>query len=169
MQGSDNSRALFEAGRHRQRLENDLLHGTVAGLLGGGSIMILFLGYDALSFGPLATPDHLSDSLLGQEAFGLDFTFQLRALRIMLFTVLHLAVFAGLGIVLTNLFRITGARESLLLGGLYGLIVCTILFRVVLDLSGTELLAQPQWPAVILGNFVAGVVMGGYLQLRTAL
>ncbi|MFH1763135.1 MAG: hypothetical protein ABIF09_02985 [Gemmatimonadota bacterium] len=150
-------------------MHKDLRNGAVAGLLGGASIMILFLGYDAFSFGPLSTPDLLAEAITGQEILVLDFAAPLRVARIMMFTVLHLAVFSGLGIILTNLFRMTGARESLLLGGLYGLTVCTVLFSLVLHLSGTELLAQPQWPAVALGNFVAGVVMVGYLKVRTAL
>jgi hypothetical protein len=131
--------------------------------------MIFFLAYDALSFRPLATPDFLADVVLGEEVLSLDLTVQLRAAGIITFTVLHLAVFAVLGMLLSNLFRITGTRESPLLGGLYGLTVCTVLFGVVLHLSGTELLAEPQWPSVLLGNFVAGVVMAGYLRFQTSL
>jgi hypothetical protein len=36
-----------------------------------------------------------------------------------------------------------------------------------LHLSGTELVGVPPWPAVVLGNFIAGVVMVGYLKVRT--
>jgi len=168
MPGYDDS-SYRAAERYHDRLSKDLRHGAVAGLLGGGSIMVLFLGYDALFFRPLATPDILSEALVGQEALALDFAVQLRAVRVVMFTVLHLAVFTGLGIMLTNLLRITGARESLLLGGVYGLIICTILFRVVLHLSGTELLAEPQWLVVMLGNFIAGVVMVSYLKVKAAL
>ena len=129
--------------------------------------MILLLGVDALFFRPLATPDFLAEALIGHEALALDFTAQLRAVRIVMFTVLHLAVFMGLGIILAKLVRRSEIGKSLLVGGLFGLIVCTILFGVVLHLSGTELVGVPPWPAVALGNLLAGVVMAGYLKVRT--
>jgi hypothetical protein len=172
MQRSDDSRyfaAERAAERYHDRVHNDLRFGAVAGLLGGASIMILFFVYDVLFFTPLATPDFLSDLLLGREALAADIAVRLRAVRIAIFTVVHLAAFTALGIVLANLFRISGVRKSLLLGGLYGLSVCTLLFRAGLHLSGTELLTEPEWPAVMLGNFLAGVVMVGYLQARTSL
>jgi hypothetical protein len=161
--------SLWAVEEHRDRLRKDLRYGAVAGLLGGGSIMVIFLGYDALLFEPLATPEFLSGALMGQDVLVLDFAGPLRVVRILMFTILHLAVFAGLGIALTNLLRITGAPESLLLGGLYGLGVCTVLFTLILHWSGVELLAEPQWPAVVMGNFVAGVVMVAYLRVRAAL
>jgi len=131
--------------------------------------MILFLAYDALFFRPLATPDFLSEVLLGRGILATDIAARLRLVRIVMFTVLHLAAFTALGIVLANLFRMSGVRKRLLLGGLYGLTACTLLFRAGLHLSGTELLVEPQWPAVMLGNFVAGIVMVGYLKARTSL
>jgi len=153
---------------YRERLYKNLRHGAVAGLLGGGSIMILVLGSDTLFFRPLATPDLLAKALIGDNALGLDFAVQLRFVRIMMFTVLHLAVFTGLGILLTSLLRVTGARQSLLIGGLYGLSVCTALFLAVLHLSGTGLSAGLHWPTVLLANLVAGVVMMSYLKVRAA-
>lgn len=172
MQRSDDSRyfaAERAAERYHDRIHNDLRYGAIAGLLGGGLIMIFFLVYDALFFEPFATPDFLSEVLIGREALASDISARLRLVRIAMFTVLHLGAFTALGIVLANLFRLSGVRKRLLLGGLYGLTVCTLVFRGGLHLSGTELLAEPQWPAVMLGNFVAGVVMVGYLHARTSL
>lgn len=172
MQRSDDSSyfaAERAAERYHDRVHGDLRYGAVAGLLGGGSIMILFLVYDALFFEPFATPDFLSELLLGRDALATDIAARLRLVRIAMFTALHLGAFTALGIVLANLFRMSGVRKRLLLGGLYGLTVCTLVFRAGLHLSGTELLAEPQWPAVMLGNFVAGVVMVGYLQGRASL
>jgi hypothetical protein len=150
---------------YRDRLYRDLCDGVIAGLLGAGSIMILFLVSDALLFRPLATPDFLAQTFLGQESHAADIAGRLRIIRIVMFTVLHLAAFMFLGIVLAEVLRITGFRSTLLRGGLYGATVCSIVFGVSLHLSGTEVSARPGWAAVLLGNFVAGVVMGGYLQL----
>lgn len=153
----------------RDRLHRDLRDGAVAGLLGGGSIMIFCLGYDALFFEPLATPNFLAEALIGRPALGLDLGVQLGIVRIMLFTVLHLAAFVGIGVLLAGLLRVTGARKSLLIGGVYGLTACTTLFQVVLHVSGTGLSAVPEWPSVFLWNLVAGVVMMSYLKFRAAL
>lgn len=172
MQRSDDSRyfaAERAAERYHDRVHNDLRYGAVAGLLGGGLIMIFFLVYDALFFRPLATPEFLSEVLLGRKTLAADIAARLRLVRIAVFTVLHMAAFTALGIVLANLFRMSGVRKRPLLGGLYGLTVCTLVFRGGLHVSGTELLAEPQWPAVMLGNFVAGIAMVGYLQARTSL
>jgi hypothetical protein len=165
MPGSDDSSDWA----YRERMYQDLRRGAVAGLLGGGSVMLLVLGSDTLFFKPLATPDFLAKALIGDQAPGLDFAVQVRVFRIVLFTALHLAVFTGLGILFTALLHATGARESLLVGGLYGLSACTTVFAAVLHLSGTGLLAGPNWPTVLLANFVAGVVMVSYLKVRAAL
>ncbi len=84
--------SAWAAGRYQDRLHRDLRNGAVAGLLGGGSIMILFLAYDAFSFGPLATPDLLAEAITGQKILALDFPAPLRVARIMVFTVPHLEV-----------------------------------------------------------------------------
>lgn len=167
---SDNRESgRWAADEYRSRVNQDLRHGVVAGLLGGALIMIFFRVYDGLLFEPLATPEFLAGELMGQEGLVGDLSVPLRALRIGVFTVLHLTVFSGLGILLLKLFRMTGARESMLGGGLYGITFCTLLFGLVLQISGTEISAAPQWPALLLANFLAGVVMGGYLDLRATL
>ena len=152
---------------HRDHSSNDLLDGSVAGLLGGGTIVVLFLVFDTLLFTPLATPDFLAQGLLGRADLAAELSARLRIVRIGMFTGLHLFTFTALGIGLAVFFRMSGVRKTLLLGGLYGLTACTLLFRAGLDLSGTELLVTPQWPAVILGNLLAGIVMVFYLRVRT--
>ena len=166
MAGSHDS-GYWAAERYRDRLYSDLRDGAIAGLLGGGSIMVLSLLYDALLFTPLATPDFLAQALIGRAGPAADITAQLRLVRIAMFTVLHLAAFIFLGIVLVKFFRITNIRKTLLHGGLYGLTACTTLFGASLQLSGTKVSVAPEWLAVLLGNFIAGVVMAGYLQTRT--
>ena len=56
-----------------------------------------------------------------------------------------------------------------MVGGVYGLVACSLGFLVALHLSGTGLSANPIWPAVLLANFLAGMVMGGYLELSAFL
>jgi len=155
-------------------VQSDLRHGLIAGLLGGLSIIIFFLASDAISLQPLATPDSLSENLpgLSEIATGVAGDIGGRVAfvgRIGIFTLLHLCVFAVLGTLLATLRQMSGARKSLLFGGLYGLTVCTVVFFGGLSLSGDLFSAAPEWPLVLLANFVSGVVMGGYLAVSESL
>ena len=96
-------RAHWEAEKYRARVQNDLRNGAVAGLIGGGSIMVLFLAYDLVLISPMATPEVLSELLPGGGTFGTSLTARLSVLRLVMFTALHLAVFTVLGMVLANL------------------------------------------------------------------
>jgi hypothetical protein len=129
--------------------------------------MVLTLLYDVLLFKPLVTPNFLAQALIGREGLTGDFAAQAKFIQIGMFTVLHLAAFVLLGIVLAKIFRMTGMRKTLLFGGLYGLTACTLLFGASLKLSGAEVSLEPKRLVVLLVNFVAGVVMAGYLQTKT--
>jgi hypothetical protein len=152
-----------DARRHRQLLR-DYRDGAVAGLLAGTTLIVLFFVYDVLSFAPLATPDFLSGEILGSEDPGAELAPMLRTVRIAIFTLLHLAAFAFLGIGLARLHHFTQLKNAVLAGALYGLTACTLLFGVSLQVSGTQMSAVPGWPAILLGNVAAGIVMGVYLR-----
>jgi hypothetical protein len=170
MNGSASSRVLWSVARAGERRDRALRQGAIAGILGGGAIILLFLAYDALSFGPLATPDRLSGDLLGLESVVTDLGVRLGFLvRIGLFTLLHLGAFIAMGTLLVAFFRYSGVRSKVLFGGLYGVTVCTVAFLAALNASGAELMATPEWPALLFGNFVAGVVMGSYLEFSGSL
>lgn len=159
--------AYWAAQKYRDQLHVDLRDGAIAGILGGGSIMILFLFHDMLLFKPLSTPNLLAQILIGREGLASDLADRLRFVQIGMFTVLHLSAFLLLGIALAKFFRITKIRKTLLSGGIYGLIACTGLFGVSLRLSGIEVAYEPRWLVVLLLNFVAGAIMAGYLRTRT--
>lgn len=170
MRRSHQSGPRGTAGSYDNPSRHDLRHGAIAGLLGGGSIILLFSAFDWFFFGSFETADSLSRDLLNSDQIAADIGARLSFIvRIGLFTVVHFGVFVVLGVVLAKLFRMGEVRKRLLLGGLYGLTLCTVVFFGSLSLSGTELSAAPEWPAVLLGNFVAGLVMGGYLQLSESL
>jgi hypothetical protein len=179
MHGYDDPHASWAAETYRARVQDDLRHGAVAGLLGGGSIMLFFAAYDALLFTPLATPHllsqmlpnpkGLSEVLRDPEAILTDLGSRSAFFRMAIFTALHLGAFVVLGIVLVKLLRTIGVSGGLLLGGLYGMVACSLGFLAALHLSGAGLSANPVWPAVLLGNFLAGMVMGGYLELKAFL
>ena len=150
---------------HRELLLRDYRDGAVAGLLAGTTLIVLFFVYDVLSFAPLATPDFLSGEFLGNEDPGGEYAPMLRTVRMVIFTFLHLAAFAFLGIALARLLHFAQLKKAVLAGALYGLTACTLLFGVSLQVSGTEMSAGgPGWPAVLVVNVAAGIVMVIYLR-----
>ena len=157
--------AYGDARRHRQLLLRDYRDGAVAGLLAGTTLIVLFFVYDVLLFAPLATPDFLSWEFLGSGDPGAELAPMSRTVRIAIFTLLHLAAFAFLGIGLARLLHATQLKKAVLAGALYGLTACTLLFGVSLQVSGTQMSAGgPGWQAVLVGNVAAGIVMVIYLR-----
>ena len=152
------------ARRQRQLLLRDYRNGALAGLLAGAVLMALFFLYDMLTFSPLATPDFLSGEFLGSGDPGAELDSTLKTVRIALFTLLHLAAFTFLGIALARLLSFAQLKRTVLAGALYGLTAGTLLFGVGLQVSGTQMSAEPGWPAILLGNVAAGIVMATYLH-----
>ena len=149
---------------YRKQLHKDLGVGALAGLLAGAAIMILFFVYDVLWFRPLATPEFLSKALLGGGNLDAETLTSLRSSRIVIFSILHMVAFAFLGILFARFFRFTQLRKTLLSGGLYGLVVCTAVFSASMQVTGTQVSAEPGWPALLAGNFGAGIVMVIFLR-----
>lgn len=132
--------------------------GLVAGALGGLALVAFFLVLDGFQGTPLRTPAALASAVFGvaPEVVGVA--------HVAGVVVVQLAVFALMGAGAVWLFRMTRTPENALLGAVYGLLVFTLLFYLSLDLSGVAVLEVPDWPWVLLGNLLAGAVMGGYLH-----
>ena len=133
-------------------------HGVVAGLLGGTAVAVFFLLVDLSQGAAFRTPAFLAEVLLGGSGLPSGLA------MIALFTVLHLAVFAGIGAGAVLLFRWAELPQNLLLGAVYGLCVSSVIFYASLIVTGAEVLPAPWWSAVLVGNLLAGLVMGGYLH-----
>lgn len=149
---------------YRRRLRKDVLHGAFAGVLAGMAMMIVFFTYDMLWFKPLHTPDFLSGALLGGGDLAAEPGTGMRTTRIAIFSTLHLLIFTLIGIAFARFFRFTQLPKTLLVGGLYGLIACTAIFSATLQLTGTQMSAEWGWPALLGGNFLAGIVMVVFLR-----
>ena len=151
-------------GTYRRLLRQDLLWGGLAGLLAGGALTVFFFGYDVLWFRPLATPDFLSGALLGGMDPGAETVESLRNLRIAIFTSLHMIAFTLLGIIFARFFRFTQLRKTVLAGVLWGLVACTAVLGAGMQVTGTQMAAEPGWPALLAGNAAAGLVMVLFLR-----
>lgn len=137
-----------------------LRDGILAGLIAGVVVAAFFLLVDFVHADPLRTPAFLGGALFGGDG-------EAGPGGVALFTALHLAVFAAVGAGAVLLCGWAGLPHNLLLGGVYGLFVCTLLFYGALVAAGSRVLPAPGWRGVLTGNLLAGVVMGGFLRWRS--
>lgn len=126
-------------------------HGVVAGAIGATVVAAFFLGLDVAQAEAFRTPRVLADAVLGGGG-------------IVAFTLLHYAVFAVIGAGAVVLLRWAELPQNLLVGAVYGLFVCSILFYVSLLVTGPRVLPAEWWSRVLVGNLLAGLAMGAYLH-----
>lgn len=136
-------------------------NGVVAGVLAGTVLVVLFYFYDLGRGEPLRTPAYLLGALIGRSL-------EPGFVVIAVYTALHYAVWAGLGVVAVALVRWAGLPRNVLIGAAYGLFACSVLFYGGLVVTGTDVLRAPAWPAVLFGNALAGLVMFSYLHWVSA-
>lgn len=159
--------ALQEAAVYQERVRNDSWSGAKGGVYAGVLLAAAFFLYDLLRFEPLATPTALADLLAaGGERTSALFARTSTIARVLWFTVVHLAVFGAVGYVAAWFFRFTDYRKSIWIGGLYGLIMCSAAFEGGLRLTGTTMAAVPRWPAILIGNAIAGAVIISYMRFK---
>lgn len=130
--------------------------GVVAGAIGATVVAAFFLCLDVAQAEAFRTPRLLADAVLGVDGGGLG--------GILVFTLVHYAVFAAIGAGAVVLLRWAELPQNLLVGAVYGLFVCSVLFYVSLLVTGPEVLPADWWARVLLGNLLAGLAMGAYLH-----
>lgn len=137
--------------------KREVRNGVVAGVLAGTVLVVLFYFYDLGLGEPLRTPAYLLGALIGRP---LEATVPVIAI----YTVIHYAAWAGLGVVAVALVRWASLPRNVFIGAAYGLFACSLLFYGGLIVTGTDVLRAPAWPAVFFGNALAGLVMFTYLH-----
>ena len=161
--------ALQEAAAYQERVRNDSWSGVQGGLIAGVLLAAAFFLYDLLRFEPLATPTFLADLLAaGGERTSALFERTYTMARVLWFTVVHLIVFGAVGYGAAWFFRLSDYRKSIWMGALYGLVICSAVFEGGLRLTGTTIAAVPRWPAILIGNAIAGVVIVLYMRWKEA-
>ena len=142
----------------RRSLHQLTADGVVGGVIAGLVVALWFLAVDSLAGRPFHTPSALA-SALTRQAVGPP-TFRLVAA----YSVLHLAVFAVLGIAMAGAMAALRTPPRLLLGVLFGLVAQEIAFYGGLLLSDASRVAVVPWPHVVAANVLSGFVLMGYLH-----
>lgn len=143
------------------RRSTTVVDGAVGGLLAGSVVAAWFFVFDLVTGQPFHTPRVLAAALLGHEA-------TLTTARLLaVYTLLHLGVFALLGIGGALLLRLTAEVPRLLTGALFGVGALSATHYGGLLLLGVPVLPLLPPVQVLAANLLGGVAMMLYLHRAT--
>lgn len=133
------------------------LRGALAGALAATVVALYFLAVDAFRGETLRTPGFLASVLLGRDEVERGVVF------LAVYTVLHYAVFIGLGAVVGWVLDRARAPATFLLGLVIGFLLFDVVFYASIWLTGVDVAREIGWPTFLAGNLLAGVVLVLYL------
>jgi hypothetical protein len=137
-----------------------LVHGAIGGVAAGLVVALWFLAVDLVAGRPFQTPTRLADAVLGGgHAPG--------ARLLLAYTVLHLGVFAALGIAAASFMRAIAAPPGLAVGAVFGVVVLTAVHYGALVFTGGRVLDVLPAIHVVIANLLGGMAMMSYLHLAT--
>ena len=139
--------------------------GIVTGLMGAATIMLWFLVLDAIHGRPLYTPTVLGTVLLGVDTASLrDLPVSLPV--VLFYTAVHCLAFCAVGYVAAWLFAVAEHHPPWIFGLLLFFILFFCAFLAVPIVAKPRVFDVVTVPAILAGNFLAAVVMGGRLWRR---
>ncbi len=136
-----------------------IYHGVIGGILAGLVVVVWFLIVDSFAGRPFHTPATLAGAIFDHRPH-VGTTVRLIAL----YSVLHFAVFALLGVCAAWVVTTLHTAPRLLLGVLFGIVVQELFFYSGLALSGLAPSGVVPWRHVIGANLVSGMVLMAYLH-----
>ena len=136
--------------------------GAQSGMLGAVAMALWFLAIDASRGQPFRTPAFLESVILGRDAVSM------APGNIVLYSVVHLALFALVGVAVAWLLGRIRAVPNLLAGLIVGFVMFELVFYTSVSLTGVDIVGNLGWPEVLTGNLIAGVTLVGYLHMMGA-
>ena len=143
------------------RRSTTVVDGAIGGMIAGAVVAAWFFVLDIVAGQPFHTPRLLAAALLGHE------TSLTTARFVTVYTLLHLGVFAVLGIGGAWLMKVTGEVPRLLTGALFGVGALSATHYGGLLLLGVPVLTLLPPVQVLAANLVGGIVMMLYLHWAT--
>ncbi len=142
-----------------KRSSSELIaHGIIGGVLAGLVVALWFLILDSIEGVPFRTPAALAYALYVAPI--IDPTFRLVAT----YTVIHLGVYAALGVGAAWVMSVLHTTPRLLLGLFFGIVVQELVFYTGLFLGGLPPSEVIPWQHVIGANVLSGLVLMSYLH-----
>ncbi|MDP2576812.1 MAG: hypothetical protein V3U63_08195 [Gemmatimonadota bacterium] len=142
----------------KRSVSDVVLHGAIGGILTGGFVALWFLVLDVSSGQPMQTPATLAAALLGQPGVDASLRF------IVVYSALHFAVFASLGVAAALFIAATGITPGWLVGIVFGIGVLDAVHYGALLLTGARTITVLPPMHVLAANLLGGVIMMTYLH-----
>jgi hypothetical protein len=132
--------------------------GLFGGVLAGAVVAVWFFVVDAIAGEPFRTPAVLAYLFFHRGT--LEMSFELVAF----YTILHVGVFAALGIATACVLAALEAPPSLLKGAVFGVFVLDLTFYGALLWTGGRIFGILPWPHVLGSNLLGGMALMAYLH-----
>ena len=143
------------------RRSTTVVDGAVGGVIAGAVVAAWFFVVDLASGQPFHTPRVLAAALLGHES-------TLSSARLVtIYTLLHLGIFAALGVGGALLMRVTGEVPRVLTGALFGIGALSATHYGGLLLLGVPVLTLLPPGHVLAATILGGIAMMLYLHRTT--
>jgi hypothetical protein len=136
-----------------------IYHGVIGGILAGLVVVLWFFIVDSFAGHPFHTPAALASAIFDHRP-----TAATTVRLIAMYSVLHFAVFALLGVCAAWVMVALHTTPRLLLGVVFGIVVQELFFYTGLFASGLAPSGLLPWQHVIGANLVSGVALMGYLH-----
>ena len=140
-------------------MKRSFFPGALSGILGAAAMALWFLAIDASRGQPFSTPAFLEAAILGRDAVSV------APGNIVLYTVIHLALFAVAGVAVAWVLGRIRAVPNLLAGLIVGFVMYELVFYASVSVTGVDIVGNLGWPEVLTGNLIAGVTIVGYLHM----
>jgi len=141
--------------------------GVTAGVLGGATIAVWFLILDSIHGHPLYTPTLLGNAIFRPSApIGPPEAMPASLALVLLFTVIHGAVFVAIGEIAALLVRLAEKSANYTFGIVLFLVIFLSGFLFVTMVFAADVLEALSWQAVFIGNLLAVGAMALYFKRR---
>ena len=127
--------------------------GVVAGIVGATTMALWFLLVDSSQGAPFRTPNFLAGSLLGIEYLQMGWG------PTVLYTLIHYAMFVGVGVGVSWVLVKVETASPLLLGLVLGFLLFDVVFYGSVAVAGVDVVQELGWPEVLTGNLLAGLTV----------
>lgn len=142
-----------------RRPQSTLGRGATAGLIAAAALAFWFLVIDSMRGAPFNTPTFVARTIGGLDQIvagtGL----------LAVYTVLHFAVFAAMGMAVAWTLEKLHIHASLLVGLVVGFLLFDLIFYAGVLISGTDVVGALGWPEVLIGNLIAAIVLVRHLRV----
>lgn len=139
-------------------LSGILARGIAAGVVAATVMALWFLVVDSSEGVPFRTPNFVAGSLLGIDDL------QMGVGPIVLYTFIHYAVWAVVGLIAAWVLQHVETASPILLGLVLGFLLFDLVFYGSVAIAGVNVVQHLGWPEVLSGNLMAGASLMGVLH-----